>query len=285
MAAGKTLRVVIVKPSKYGPDGIVERFRWGFMPNSTLPYLRSMTPPSIGEISCEIHTVDEYVLTDLDYLKLFEPESGVGVLVALVGVQSHQFHRALDLSAYARQRGAYAVIGGPHVMTCDTEVFQGRGVSMALCEAELVWNDILEDAIAGELKPVYGGETRWHPRLDPPALIPPSRGDLARYVVRLMGVYPARGCPYSCNFCSVIQIAGHAVRSQPIETTLESLRRARDAGVRFIMFTSDNFNKYPEVESLLEAMIEERIRLPFFVQCDAQIYRRPELVRLLARAG
>ena len=38
------LRVVILKPSKYTADGYVERFRWGFMPNSTVPYLRSMTP-------------------------------------------------------------------------------------------------------------------------------------------------------------------------------------------------------------------------------------------------
>jgi hypothetical protein len=42
------LRVVILKPSKYTADGYVERFRWGFMPNSTLPYLRSMTPAAPG---------------------------------------------------------------------------------------------------------------------------------------------------------------------------------------------------------------------------------------------
>ena len=100
------LRVVIIKPSKYAPDGSVERFRWGFMPNSTVPYLRSMTPAQVGDVSCEVHAIDEYVQTDLDYLKLLEPEPGIGVLVALVGVQSHQLHRALDLSAYARERDA-----------------------------------------------------------------------------------------------------------------------------------------------------------------------------------
>ena len=30
------LRVVIIKPSKYGVTGYVERFRRGFMPNSTV---------------------------------------------------------------------------------------------------------------------------------------------------------------------------------------------------------------------------------------------------------
>ena len=41
------LRVVIIKPSKYGMTGYVERFRRGFMPNSTVPYIRSMTPASV----------------------------------------------------------------------------------------------------------------------------------------------------------------------------------------------------------------------------------------------
>ena len=51
------------------------------------------------------------------------------------------------------------------------------------------------------------------------------------------------------------------------------------------MFTSDNFNKYPEAEALLSAMIEERIGLDFFVQCDTQIARQESLVELLSKAG
>jgi radical SAM superfamily enzyme YgiQ (UPF0313 family) len=149
----------------------------------------------------------------------------------------------------------------------------------------LVWPQILADASGGELSSAYGRDRRWHERLDPPVLAPPSRRDLKRYVVPLLGVYPARGCPYSCNFCSVIKIAGHRVRSQPLETTLETLRAAKKAGVRFLMFTSDNFNKYPEARALLAAMIAENIRLPFFVQCDAQIERQEDFVELLARAG
>jgi radical SAM superfamily enzyme YgiQ (UPF0313 family) len=51
------------------------------------------------------------------------------------------------------------------------------------------------------------------------------------------------------------------------------------------MFTSDNFNKYPEAPELLRAMVEEKIDLPFFVQCDAQIALQEDFVELLARAG
>ena len=101
----------------------------------------------------------------------------------------------------------------------------------------------------------------------------------------MLGLYPARGCPFVCNFCSVIKIAGRRIRSQNIATTLASLRAAKTAGVRAIMFTSDNFNKYPEAESLLTAMVQDRLGLKFFVQCDTQIARQEHLVSLLAKAG
>jgi hypothetical protein len=285
MARPQRLRVVILKPSKYARDGRVERFRRGFMPNSTLYHLASLTPRELGGRRIEVHTIDEYVETDLGYLRLLEADASSETLLALAGVQSHQFHRALDLAAYARRHGVHAVIGGPHPMTCDTAAVQGRGVSVALAEAERVWTSILEDALAGELQPVYGDDQRWAPDLHVPPIEPPPEASLRRYAVQMLGVYPARGCPFRCNFCSVIRIAGRRVRSQPVETTMATLRAARAGGVGLIMFTSDNFNKYADAPALLEGMIAERLELPFFVQCDADVVRQPEFVDLLGRAG
>src|SRR5262252_6838586 len=261
------LRVVIIKPSKYSVSGHVERFRRGFMPNSTVPYIRSMTPGSVDGVPIETVAIDEYVQTDLRYLDLLRKPDKPTIL-AVVGVQSHQFQRGLDLAALARANGIrHCVIGGPHPMTCDTRMLQNRGVSFAIAEAEMIWLDILRDAIRGELLPVYGSEQRWTPEIEAPVLIPPSRRDLRRYIVTMLGIYPARGCPFTCNFCSVIKIAGRQIRSQSIETTMQSLRNAKAAGVRLVMFTSDNFNKYGEAKELLEQMILEDVRLPFFVQC------------------
>jgi hypothetical protein len=282
----KRLRVVLVKPSKYGVDGAVERFKKGFMPNATLYHIASLTPEYIGNTSVVVHTVDEYVRQDLGYLRLLEYDPDFVTLVALVGVQSHQFHRALDLAAYARHHGvSHCIIGGPHPMTCDTSVLQGRGVSFALAEAELIWQQILEDTLAGELQPVYGAERRWAENLPGVVINPPSPAELAPYWAPMLGLYPVRGCPYRCNFCSVIKISGRQVRSQTTETTLKSLRRARKGGVEVIMFVSDNFNKFPHVRELLHAMMEERLGFRFFCQCDSQIAKDPELVELLGRAG
>ncbi len=170
-------------------------------------------------------------------------------------------------------------------MTCDTKQFQNLGVSFALAEAEVVWTEILDDAIQGELKPVYGLNNRWALQIDGPFVDPPSKKDMGRYLTPLLGLYPVRGCPYNCNYCSVIKISGQQVRSAPIKCTLENLHKAKKAGIKFIMFVSDNFNKYPEATQLLEEMISENINVPFLCQCDAQIARQPEFIDLLGRAG
>ncbi|HLC44550.1 MAG TPA: radical SAM protein, partial [Patescibacteria group bacterium] len=281
----KTLNVVLIKPSKYGRDEYVERFRRGYLPNATLQHILSMTPSNIEGVETKITAIDEYVHTDLEYLKLLRRNTEGQTLVALVGVQSHQFHRALDLAALAVDNGCLAVLGGPHVMTNNTSMLQGTGVSFALSEAENVWPTILNDAVRGELQPVYGAAQRWARKLPEIIVQPPLKSDLRRYLAPIVGLYPARGCPFTCSFCSVIKIAGRMVRSQSIEATIASLVAAKAAGVRFIIFCSDNFNKYSEVTQLLEAMISERLGLRFFCQCDVQISRQPELVELLARAG
>jgi len=279
------LRVVIIKPSKYDVDGYVERFRWGFMPNSTVPHMRSLTPAACDDVTIETHSVDEYVHTDLDYLSLLERRDGVNTLVALAGVQSHQFHRALDLAAYAVKFGCHTVIGGPHPMTCDTSECWADGVSFALAEGELIWGTIIRDAIDGQLRPIYGLGGRWQHELTSPVIAPPAEADLRRYVVPMLGLYPARGCPFSCTFCSVIKIAGRRIRSQSVATTIDSLKAATAAGVRVVMFTSDNFNKYPDAEELLNTIIAEKINIRIMAQCDAQVNRQEDLVALMARAG
>ncbi len=281
----KTLRVVIIKPSKYNPDGYVARFRWGFLPNSTGRFILSMIPPRLNGRTVETEYYDEAVYVPSEYQNRLHAEKGVTTLAMFVGVQSHQFQRAQDLAAYAVDHGCLAIVGGPHPMTCDTTMLQNRGISFALSEAEMIISEILTDAVVGELKPVYGGDRRWATEVEAPVIIPPTQHELGRYVFPMMGIYPARGCPFLCNFCSVIKIAGRRVRSQPIETTLKTLRLAKQAGVRLVMFTSDNLNKYAEAPELMQAMIDDKIGMKFLCQTDTQIERQPELLQLMAKAG
>lgn len=282
----KKLDVILIKPSKYRIDGFVERFQSGFMPNATLTHIASMTPERIGDFDVDIHFIDEYIRPDAAYLSSLTNVRGVTTLLAIVGVQSHQFHRAIDLAAFARANGImHVVIGGPHPMTCDTTELHNRGVSFALCEAEIVWNDILRDATHGELLPVYGNHARWSANISDTKFRPPPQDEVNRHWVPMVGLYPVRGCPFACNFCSVIKIAGRRIRHPSVGSTIDALKVIVNAGIRLVVFTSDNFNKFPSAPELLTAMIEEEININFFFQADTQIAAQPDLVELIGRAG
>lgn len=280
------LRVVLIKPSKYDANGYVQRYASGLMPNATLSHIASLTPDEILGFQVNIEYIDEYVRTDLDYLNALKARSNEITLVALVGVQSHQFHRAIDLAAFAKSHGVkHVIVGGPHPMTCDTSLLHDRGVSFSLSEAEVVWTEVLEDAISGDLKSIYGQSIRWSPVItDREFRVPPKR-EIESHWVPMVGYYPVRGCPFVCSFCSVIKIAGRQVRNPSIHSIVKALKKIEKAGVEFVVFTSDNFNKFPEAERLLEAMLEEKIRIRFWFQADTQIVNQERLLQLIARAG
>jgi hypothetical protein len=83
-------------------DEAVERSRCGFMPNRTVPQIRSMVPSDIDHGRIEMHAVVGYVYSDLNGLNLLKPGRNVQTLVALVGVQSHQFHDRIGQSLSRR---------------------------------------------------------------------------------------------------------------------------------------------------------------------------------------
>jgi len=94
----RRLKVVLIKPSKYAVDGYVERFWRGYMPNSALPYLKSMTPSVVDGADIEVHAIDEYVQTDLRYLELLQagPANGWDLARSIQTVSKGKGHDASD---------------------------------------------------------------------------------------------------------------------------------------------------------------------------------------------
>jgi len=170
-------------------------------------------------------------------------------------------------------------------MTCDTSGLHHRGVSFSLSEAEVVWRTILEDSVTGGLQAVYGSENRWATEIEDIEFRPIPREEIDRHWAPMIGYYPVRGCPFTCNFCSVIKIAGRQVRSPSVESIIRALKTIKKSGIDQVMFTSDNFNKFPAAPELLSAMIDEKVGIRFFFQADTQIAKQEELVDLIGRAG
>ena len=85
-------------------------------------------------------------------------------MVGLVGVQSNQFPRAMDIARRLRAAGVQVCIGGFHVSGClamlpempaDLKEAQALGVSLFAGEAEGRLETVLRDAADGALQPLY----------------------------------------------------------------------------------------------------------------------------------
>jgi radical SAM superfamily enzyme YgiQ (UPF0313 family) len=99
------------------------------------------------------------------------------------------------------------------------------------------------------------------------------------------------GCPYDCNFCSVIKMFGRKLRSRSVENVMAELRLARPDRVFFYddIFIVDK----KQAKSLFRAMISEGITPSWTAQIRADsIYRSKqtlepdhELLQLMADSG
>lgn len=51
----QSLIAVVIKPNRYLVNGTADRFRRGFMPNTTVPHIRSMAPPKMDHLPIDWH--------------------------------------------------------------------------------------------------------------------------------------------------------------------------------------------------------------------------------------
>src|SRR5436190_19445589 len=153
--------LVLIKPSHYDDDGYVIQWFRSAIPSNSLAVLYGLAlecaeQKALGDdVSLEIHAFDEtntHIRT-AEIIRLIE-EADAG-MVMLVGVQSNQFPRALDIARPLRKRGIQVGIGGFHVsgtmaMLKDTEPRMQEaldlGISLFAGEAEGRLAEVLRDA-------------------------------------------------------------------------------------------------------------------------------------------
>jgi radical SAM superfamily enzyme YgiQ (UPF0313 family) len=101
-------------------------------------------------------------------------------------------------------------------------------------------------------------------------------------------ILASRGCPYGCEFCSVVLMFGRKVRTiEPVEV-VKALKQAQP---KTIFFCDDNFFiSKRRGRELLKEMIRQELNIPFFAQIradsvykDGQVDR--ELLQLMGDAG
>lgn len=300
---GRRFCLVLIKPSHYDDDGYVIQWYRSAIPSNSLAALYGLAlecvqQKSLGhDVQIELHAFDEtntHIRTER--IASLVQEAGAG-MVMLVGVQSNQFPRALDIAAPLRKMGISVAIGGFHVSgtiamlkQLDPDVRRAgeMGVSLFAGEAEGRFDQVLRDAWEGKLKPLYNFMDDL-PRLEsaPLPLLPVERA--RRVVGAITSLDAGRGCPFQCSFCTIINVQGHKSRRRTPDDVERIVRTNIANGLHRFFITDDNFSRNKDWEAILDRLIHlrevEKVEMSFIVQVDTQSHRLPGFIPKAARAG
>jgi hypothetical protein len=303
-ASDRRFQLVLIKPSHYDDDGYVIRWWRAMIPSNSLAALyglaldcaqRNVLGPDVG---IDIEPIDETV-TRIDIPSIiarFRRNDNFG-LVALVGVQSNQYPRALDLARPLRSAGIQVAIGGFHVSGClsmldgravELDACRSLGVAMFAGEAEGRLDLVLLDAAHGRLQPVYNFMQDL-PGLEgtPVPFLPVA--NVRRTIGRNSSFDAGRGCPYQCSFCTIINVQGRKSRYRSPDDVERVVRSNWAQGVQRFFITDDNFARNREWEAVLDRLIRlrerEGIPLRLMIQVDTLCHRIPNFIEKAKRAG
>ena len=221
----------------------------------------------LGEdVAIEIHPFDETNtrIRPKRLARMIE-EAGAG-MVMFVGVQSNQFPHALDLAKPLLERGIQVAIGGFHVSGTmsmlggndpDLHRAKAMGISLFAGEAEGRLEQVLQDAFAGTLKPLYNYMADL-PGIEgmPIPLITSVRAQ--RTAGHVTSFDAGRGCPFQCSFCTIINVQGRKSRRRSPDDVEKIIRENVAQGLRSFFITDDNFARNKDWEAILDRIIHLR---------------------------
>jgi hypothetical protein len=301
----REFQFIMIKPSHYDDDGYVIQWHRSVIPSNSLAAIYGLAEECsvqrvLGDDVRLVLTAYDETSTPIDIQHILEQISskGGGGLVGLVGVQSNQFPRAIDIARPLRAAGIQVCIGGFHVSGClamlpdipdDLREAQALGISLFAGEAESGGlAEVLRDAHRGELKPFYNHLN------DLPALesvmVPFLPIESVRRTATSMTSFDAgRGCPFQCSFCTIINVQGHKSRCRSPDDIEKIIRLNAAQGVHDYLVTDDNFARNRNWEALFDRLIElreaEGVAADLVLQVDTLCHRIPRFIEKAARAG
>jgi hypothetical protein len=295
--------LVLIKPSHYDDDGYVIQWMRSPIPSNSLAALYGIAKDCADrrvlgpEVELDIHAFDE-TNTRIRPARLAKMISaGRGGMVMLVGVQSNQFPRALDLAQPLRERGILVGIGGFHVsgvlsmlggVDPDLERAKALGVALFAGEAEGRLDEVLRDAASGQLKPLYNFMSDL-PSLDGAPIPLMAAERVQRTAGGVTSFDAGRGCPYQCSFCTIINVQGRKSRRRSPEDVERIVRVNYAQGLRSFFITDDNFARNKDWEPILDRLIQlrevEKLNTGFIIQVDTLCHKIPNFIEKCARAG
>lgn len=299
----KTFKLILVKPSHYDDDGYVIQWLRSAIPSNTLAQLyglarRCNADRILGdEVDIETEAYDETNRVLKIKKMIRSMKQADAAMLCIVGVQTNQFPRAVDIARPFLAEGLPVGIGGFHVSGClsmlpelplDIKDAQAMGISMFAGEAEGRFDEVLRDCYNGTLKPLYNYMT------DLPSLAGAEAPFLPANVVQYTAGHATsfdagRGCPFQCSFCTIINVQGRKSRSRTPDDVEAIIRENVAQGVRSFFITDDNFARNSEWEPIVDRLIHlrqvERLKYSIIIQVDTLCHRTPGFIEKCAKGG
>ena len=301
--ARRAFRVVLIKPSHYDKDGYVIQWWRSTLPSNSLASVYGLVEECArdrvlgADVDIEIEACDECnTIVDVAGVAKRIRAAGGGI-VGLIGVQSNQYPRALDLGRQFRALGLPVVMGGFHVSGCiamlpklsaDLQEALDLGIHLFAGEAEGRMAQVLCDIAQGTAPPIYKFIN------DLPEMASAVVPILPREVVtRVAGHYSSfdagRGCPFQCSFCTIINVQGRKSRYRTPDDVEAIVRSNAAQGITRFFVTDDNFARNRNWEPILDRLIElrerEKFNIKILLQVDTLCHRIPGFIERAARAG
>ncbi len=303
--AAKTIfQLVLVKPSHYDDDGYVIQWLRSAIPSNTMAAIYGLALDCIersvlgDDVDIRVAAYDE-TNTHVDVRKIARSirASGGHGLVALIGVQTNQFPRAAALATELLAEGIHACIGGFHVSGCvsmlpqippDLRDAMDRGISLFAGELEGRLDTLLLDAYGGRLKPLYDFSADLPHLNDRPSPYLPARV-VGRMTETRASFDAGRGCPFTCSFCTIINVQGHGSRYRTADDVERIIRANVAQGITKFFITDDNFARNKAWESHFDRIIalhdELGVDLKLTIQVDTLCHKIPRFIEKAGRAG
>jgi radical SAM superfamily enzyme YgiQ (UPF0313 family) len=300
--APKRFTLLLIKPSHYDDDGYVIQWLRSAIPSNTLAVMNGLALDCqerrvLGDdVEIDIEALDE-TNTRVRTGRIARRLSGGRGLVALVGVQSNQYPRAMDIARKLRAADVQVCIGGFHVSGClamlpeptpELKEAMDLGISLFAGEAEGRFEMVLRDAWNGTLKPLYNFMDDL-PSLDGAKLPILPAAQIKRTGGHLTSFDAGRGCPFLCSFCTIINVQGRKSRRRSVDDVEQIIRSNMAQGVNRFFITDDNFARNTDWERIFDRLIELRENAKLDIKCviqvDTMCYRLPNFIKKARRAG
>ncbi|NTG51079.1 radical SAM protein [Agrobacterium rhizogenes] len=295
----------LIKATRYDDNGYPIRWIRSAIPSNSLACVWALVDDATSRgvfgagVDVQVHAIDETNRrVDIPAILKSHHAEGTRAIVMLVGVQTNQYPRAMDIARPLRQAGVPVCIGGFHVSGCvamlgeDAEelaLARELGVSQFAGEAEPDRLDaVLQDALADTLKPLYN-HLKKEPVL-PGSPVPLLPGPIVRRSFTHWSSFDlGRGCPFECSFCTIINVQGRHSRFRTADELERIVRLNAAAGVTKFFVTDDNFARNRNWEAYCDRLIElrerEGLEVRLLIQVDTMAHRIPGFIDKVVKAG